>query len=129
MRDGESWLVINLSLVAAMLFAFAVLADAQQPKKIPRIGYLGGNTASGQPGALGMKTFRERLRELGYIEGQNITIEPRFLEGKVERLPDFAAELVRPNCDVILTTGTEAAQTAKNVIKTIPSSWRSVRMP
>lgn len=106
-------------LVAAMLFAFAVLADAQQPAKVPRIGYL-GNTASGQAGAVGMKTFRERLRELGYIEGQNITIEPRFWEGKVERLPDLAAELVRLNCDVILTTGTEAAQTAKNVIKTIP---------
>lgn len=106
-------------LVAAMLFAFAVLADAQQPAKVPRLGYL-GNTASGQAGAEGMKTFRERLRELGYIEGQNITIEPRFWEGKVERLPDLAAELVRLNCDVILTTGTEAAQTAKNVIKTIP---------
>jgi putative tryptophan/tyrosine transport system substrate-binding protein len=101
-------------LVAAMLLAVAVIAQAQQPKKIPRIGYLGN------PGALGMKTFREHLRELGYIEGQNITIEPRFWEGKVERLPDLAAELVRLNCDVILTTGTEAAQTAKNVIKTIP---------
>ena len=106
-------------LVAAMLFAFAVLADEQQPAKVPRLGYL-GNTASGQAGAEGMKTFRERLRELGYIEGQNITIEPRFWEGKVERLPDLAAELVHLNCDVILTTGTEAAQTAKNVIKTIP---------
>jgi putative tryptophan/tyrosine transport system substrate-binding protein len=101
-------------LVAAMLLAVAVIAQAQQPKKIPRIGYLGN------PGALGMKIFREHLRELGYIEGQNITIEPRFWEGKVERLPDLAAELVRLNCDVILTTGTEAAQTAKNVIKTIP---------
>src|SRR5687767_9517624 len=75
-------------LIAVMLLAVAVVAEAQQPKKIPRIGYL-GNTASGQAGA-GWKTFRERLRELGYIEGQNITIEPRFWEGKVERLPDLA---------------------------------------
>jgi ABC-type uncharacterized transport system substrate-binding protein len=106
-------------LFVVVLLAVSVIAEAQQPKKVPRIGYL-GNTASGQAGALGMKTFRERLRELGYIEGQNITIEPRYWEGKVERLPDLAAELVRLNCDVIVTTGTEAAQTAKNVIKTIP---------
>ena len=106
-------------LFVMVLLAIGVIAEAQQPKKVPRIGYL-GNTASGQAGALGMETFRERLRELGYIEGQNITIEPRYWEGKVERLPDLAAELVRLNCDVILTTGTEAAQTAKNVIKTIP---------
>ena len=106
-------------LFVMVLLAIGVIAEAQQPKKVPRIGYL-GNTASGQAGALGMETFRERLRELGYIEGQNITIEPRYWEGKVERLPDLAAELVRLNCDVILTTGTEAAQAAKNVIKTIP---------
>ena len=94
-----AWLATPLLLVCAQL------AEAQQPK-IHRIGYL-GNTESGQAGALGWRTFRERLRELGYIEGQNITIEPRFWEGKVERLPDLAAELVRLNCDVILTTGTD----------------------
>ena len=99
-------------LVAAMLLAVAVRPEAQQTKKIPRIGYL-GNTASGQAGAVGMKTFRERLRELGYIEGQNITIEPRFWEGKVERLPDLAAELVRLNCDVILTTGKKRHRLSK----------------
>ena len=67
-----------------------------------------------------MKPFRERLREIGYIEGQNITIEYRYCEGKVERLPDLAAELVRLNCDVIVTQGTEAAEAAKNATKTIP---------
>jgi len=67
-----------------------------------------------------MKTFRERLRDLGYIEGQNITIEFRYSEGKVERLPSLVAEFVRLNCDVIVTQGTEAAQAAKNATKTIP---------
>jgi putative ABC transport system substrate-binding protein len=67
-----------------------------------------------------LKTFRERLRDLGYIEGQNITIEFRYSEGKVERLPSLVAEFVRLNCDVIVTQGTEAAEAAKNATKTIP---------
>jgi putative tryptophan/tyrosine transport system substrate-binding protein len=64
--------------------------------------------------------FRERLRELGYVEGQNIIIEPRHWEGKLERLRELVAELVRLNCDFILTSGTEAAAAAKNATKTIP---------
>jgi putative tryptophan/tyrosine transport system substrate-binding protein len=104
-------------LVAVVLLALGVIADAQQPKKVPRIGSL-ENTAA--LSAINLKPFRERLRELGYIEGQNIIFEHRYWEGKVERLPDLAAELIRLNCDVILTTGTEAAQAAKNMIKTIP---------
>jgi len=99
------------------LFAVAVIAYAQQPKKVARIGYLGGTASNA---AFNLKPFRERLRELGYIEGQNITIEIRHHEGKVERLADLATELVRLNCDVIVTNGTEAAEAAKNVIKTIP---------
>ncbi len=92
-------------------------AEAQQAKKVARIGYLGGTAATS---VINIKQLRERLRELGYIEGQNFTIEIRHHEGKVERLPGLAAELVRLNCDVIVTNGTEAAQAAKNVIKTIP---------
>jgi putative tryptophan/tyrosine transport system substrate-binding protein len=90
---------------------------AQQPKRVPRIGFL-GNTLSGRVSAI--TPFRARLRELGYIEGQNITIEPRYWEGKVERLPEFAAELVHLNCDVIFTTGNEAAAAAHNGTKEIP---------
>jgi putative ABC transport system substrate-binding protein len=93
-------------------------ADAQQPKKVARICHLGATNASNT--LINMKPFRERLREIGYVEGQNLTIEFRDSEGKVERLPELAAELVRLKCDAILTSGTEAAQTAKNVIKTIP---------
>jgi putative ABC transport system substrate-binding protein len=85
--------------------------------KVARIGYL-GNTYS--TSTIDMKPFRERLRELGYSEGQNITIEQRHFEGKVERLPELAAELVRLNCEVIVTAGTEAAEAAKNATKTVP---------
>ena len=67
-----------------------------------------------------MKPFRERLRELGYVEGQNVIIDYRYFEGKVERLPDLAAEFVRLNCDVILTSGSEAPEAAKNATKSVP---------
>jgi ABC-type uncharacterized transport system substrate-binding protein len=109
--------VLSILFVVVML-AVSVIADAQQPKKISRIGYI-GSSASEQT-ATNTNAFRERLRELGYIEGQNITIEYRYFEGKIDRLPELAAELNRLNCDVIVTTGTEAAAAAKKVIKTLP---------
>jgi putative tryptophan/tyrosine transport system substrate-binding protein len=105
-------------LIAAALLAVAVIAEAQEPKKVARICFLGASNASTE--AIYVKPFRERLREIGYVEEQNFTIEYRFSEGKVDRLPDLAAELVRLSCDVIVTTGTEAAEVAKKVIKTIP---------
>jgi putative ABC transport system substrate-binding protein len=102
-------------LVGVILLAAAAIAGAQQPKKIPRIGFLGTTATSND-----LKVIRERLRELGYMEGQNIAIEHRSFDGKVERLPELAAELVRLHCDVIVTSGTEAAVAAKNATKTIP---------
>jgi len=105
-------------LLAAVLLTSVSPAEAQHPKKVPRIGYV-GSTASEQT-ATNTQAFRERLCELGYIEGQNITIEYRYFEGRVERLPELAAELVRLKCDVIVTTGTEAAEAAKKEIKTLP---------
>jgi len=102
----------------AVVFALCgAAADAQQPKKLARVCYLG---TSASVSAIDIRPFRERLRELGYVEGQDVTIEPRDWEGKVEHLPDLVAELVRLNCDVILTSGTEAAQAAKSGTKTIP---------
>ena len=83
---------------------------------MPRIGFLGN--FSGRDSAI--TPFRERLRELGYVEGQTLTIEPRYWEGKAERLPEVAAELVRLKCDVIFTTGNEAAAAAKIATKEIP---------
>ena len=106
--------VFGLAL-CALLLALSFAAQAQQPKKLARICYLGSTSSSAT-----IKPIRERLRQLGHIEGQNITMEYRYFEGKVERLPDLAAELVRLNCDVILTAGSEAAAAAKNATKTIP---------
>lgn len=104
--------------LCALLLALSFAADAQQPKKVARICHLGATSASNT--LINVKPFRERLREIGYVEGQNLTIEFRDAEGKIERLPALAAELIRLNCDIIVTSGTEAAQTAKDVIKTIP---------
>src|SRR5215472_6034195 len=69
-----------------------VVAQAQQPAKVPRIGFLDSGTASGS--AVLVDAFRQELRKLGWIEGKNITIEYRFAEGKPERLPELAADLV-----------------------------------
>jgi putative tryptophan/tyrosine transport system substrate-binding protein len=109
----------KLSALIAITLILAGLprAWAQQPKKIARIGYL-GNTAS--TSAIDMKPLRERLSELGYIEGQNIAIEYRYFDGKVERLPELAAELVRLNCAVIVAIGNEATGAAKNATKETP---------
>ena len=106
------------------LFLLTV-AHAQQPKKIPRVGYL-GNTAP--TSAISMKPFRERLRELGYIEGRNVTIESRYWEGKVERLPELAAELVRLNCDVIFTTGMNQPMLLETQPKRFPLSYPILEM-
>jgi len=109
---------INVCLLLTVFLFTVSPAEAQQTKKVARMCYL-GNAVSGRQ-AIYIKTFRERLRELGYVEGQNIKIEYRDFEGKVERLPELAAELVRLNCDVIVTQGNEAAEAAKNATKTVP---------
>jgi putative ABC transport system substrate-binding protein len=108
---------LSALIVATLILAGLPPAQAQQPKKVPRIGFV-GNALSNPDSAI--KPFRERLRELGYVEGQTITIEPRYWEGKTERLPEVAAELVRLQCDVIFTTGNEAAAAAKIATKEIP---------
>ena len=109
--------IIGLLVICVALAACGAVARAQQPKKVARICYL-GNIVSVT--AENIKPFQQRLRELAYVEGQNLTIDYRYWEGKVERLPDLAAEFVRLNCDVIVTQGTEAAEAAKNATKTIP---------
>ena len=109
--------VVGIFAIALTIIFGGVVAEAQQPKKAALICYL-GSTVSGAE--INMKPFRERLREIGYIEGQTITIEYRYFEGKVELLPELAAEFVRLNCDVIATQGAEAAHAVKNATKTIP---------
>src|SRR5262245_64716949 len=94
-----------ICLVAATLLSTASFVGAQQPKKVPRIGYLaGGNAATESTRSEGI---RLALRELGYIEGQNIDIEYRYTEGKVDRHPELVAELVRLKVDLILVTGAD----------------------
>ena len=101
-----------------MLFALCGSADAQQPGKIFRIGFLDVSTASGS--AVLVDAFRQELSKLGWIEGKNITIEYRFAEQKPERLPELAADLVRLKVDLIVVTGTPAALAAKKATTTIP---------
>ena len=110
--------VMRLTL-CAMLFALCFSASAQQSKKVSRIGYL----ASFDPAfeSARAEAIRLALRGLGYIEGQNITTEYRYAEGKYDRLPELAAELVRLKVDIIVAAGpNRTIQTAKNATKTIP---------
>ena len=91
---------------------------AQQPQKVFRVGYLDSGVAA--PGAPLFESFRQGLRDLGWVEGQNIAIEVRSAEGKYERLPQLAAELVRLNVDVIVALSTPASLAAKHATTTIP---------
>jgi putative ABC transport system substrate-binding protein len=101
-----------------LFFAFRLSVEAQQPKKVPKIGFLDPDTPSSSSRRIDM--FRRGLRELGYVEGQNIAIEYRYSEGKVERLAALAGELVRLKVDVIVTRSTPAVRAAKNTTNTIP---------
>ena len=109
----------RLAIILALGILVAPLeSHAQQPTIVPRIGVLVGSSASFT--APSVEAFRQGLRELGYAEGQNITIEYRYAEGRAERLHDLAAELVRLKVDVIVTLGTPATQAAKHASTTIP---------
>jgi ABC-type uncharacterized transport system substrate-binding protein len=109
--------VLYLAL-CALLLALSYRVEAQQPAKVPRIGFLApGSPVSDSPR---IDPFRQGLRELGYTEGQNIVIELRFAEGKSERLPALVAELIQLKVDVIVLSGTPAAQVAKRATTTIP---------
>ncbi len=109
--------VIGLAL-CAVLFALSLPAEAQQPKKVLRIGYLSSVDPATE--STRSEAIRLALRELGYIEGQNVAIEYRYAEGKTDRLPELAAELVRLKVDIIVAGGGTAIQAAKNATKTIP---------
>jgi putative tryptophan/tyrosine transport system substrate-binding protein len=106
-------------LIAVVLLAIGVIAEAQQTGKIFRIGYLDGGTASGIATVL-LDAFRHELSKLGWIEGKNITIEYRFAEGKTDRLPELAAELVRQKVDLIVVNSVASASAAKSATTTIP---------
>src|SRR5258706_8618201 len=109
----------NLSLVLTIaLMISGAIAEAQQPNKIPRLGYLAASTPSAN--STRVDAFRQGLRELGYVEGKNIVIEFRFAEGQLDRVPALAAELVRLKVDVIVTAGPTDTRAAKEATNTIP---------
>jgi putative tryptophan/tyrosine transport system substrate-binding protein len=105
-------------LVAVILLAVGVTAEAQQPKQVPRIGYLTGSSASARSARI--EAFGQGLRELGYVEGKNIVIEYRYAEEKLDRLPVLAAELLRLNVEVIVTGGPAVTRAVKEATATIP---------
>ena len=106
-------------LVLTILLAICPSAKAQRPKKIPRIGYLSGAGNPSNPGP-NVEAFRRGLQELGYIEGKNILVEYRYIEGKRDRVPSLVAELVQLKVDVLVSPNLPSIRAAKQATKTIP---------
>jgi putative tryptophan/tyrosine transport system substrate-binding protein len=109
--------LVGIVALAVILTMYGAVAQAQ-PKKVPRLGFLG--TTSPSDISARVEAFRHGLREVGYVDGQNITIEYRWAEGKLDRLPNLAAELVSHKVDIIVTHGETAIRALKQVTKTIP---------
>jgi putative tryptophan/tyrosine transport system substrate-binding protein len=113
-------------LVTAVLLGHGFPADAQQPMKMAKIGWLSPRSAAS---GTRLDEFREELRKLGYVEGKNIVIEARYAEEKLDRLPALADELVRLKVDVIFTRGTPETVALKKATNTIPIVFYSVTDP
>jgi putative ABC transport system substrate-binding protein len=118
--------VISLAL-SAVLFALCVPAEAQQAARVLRIGYLSSPSLSVSPARV--EVFRQGLREFGYVEGKNIVVEWRSADGKLDRLPALAAELVGLKVDLIVTSGPTATSAAKEATSTIPIVMTQVGDP
>ena len=106
-------------LVAVILLAFAVIAEAQQPTKIPRIGYVSGTGTATNQGPY-VEALRQGLRDLGHVEGQTFVIEYRGAEGQIERVPNLVEELINLKVDLLVAPVPRAIRTAKQATKTIP---------
>jgi putative tryptophan/tyrosine transport system substrate-binding protein len=119
---SSQWLVGSKSgfgfVLCTMLFALGFAAEAQQPKKIPLVGYVSSNTPS-SPGPL-LGSFRQGLRDLGYIEGKNILVEYRYTEGNNGRSPSLVAELVQLKVDLLVLPNLPSMFAAKQATTTIP---------
>ena len=109
--------ILVYALLAFILGTIHV-AQAQQPKKVPRIGFLGFTSLSGI--AARIEAFQQGLREFGYVEGKNIVVEYRSAEGELDRLPELAAELVRLKVEIIVTSGPSVTRAVKEATTTIP---------
>jgi putative ABC transport system substrate-binding protein len=118
---------LTILTLGAMLLALSFSTEAQQPTKIPRIGYLA--TAPASAITARVKAFRQGLRELGYVEGKNIVIEQRYAEDKLDRLSALAAELVSLKVDIIVTGGPSPTRAAKEATTTIPIVMTQVGDP
>jgi putative ABC transport system substrate-binding protein len=124
---SNQWSVVSKNLfgiaLCASLFALCSSAQAQQPKKVPRIAYLDPSTESAVADFL--DAFRKELSKLGWIEGKNLSIEYRFAEQKLDRLPELAAELVNQKVDLIVVGTGQAPLAAKKATSTIPIVMRT----
>jgi ABC-type uncharacterized transport system substrate-binding protein len=118
--------VVSLTL-SAILFALGLSAEAQQQKKIPRIGFLGNSTAALEENLV--EPFRQGLHDLGYVEGKNILIEYRWAEGNYDRFPALIGELVAQKVDIIVTAGTPASLAVKKAAPSIPLIMAAVGDP
>jgi ABC-type uncharacterized transport system substrate-binding protein len=118
---------IIIGLLTALLLTAVSLSEAQQGKKIPRIGFLGNSTEALEANLIG--PFREGLRDLGYVEGKNIIIEWRWAEGKYDRFPALIGELVAQKVDIIVTAGTPASLAVKKAAPAIPLVMLAVGDP
>jgi putative ABC transport system substrate-binding protein len=110
---------ITVLTLCAMLFVLCFSAEAQQPERVPRIGYVSTTGDPNNPGSH-IAAFRQGLRSLSYIEGKNIVVQYRYLEGKIDRTPDVVAELMQLKVDLIVATGLTPVRVAKEATKTIP---------
>jgi ABC-type uncharacterized transport system substrate-binding protein len=117
--------ILGFRLLSVFLLTTDSFADAQQANKVPRIGLLSGADWKG----IRLEAFRRRLRELGYIEGKNIILEYRDVEGKLDRVPELMAELIHLKVDVIVTSSTVMVRAAKKATQTIPIVFAGVSDP
>ena len=122
-------LLLRLRAALVAILALPVAALAQQPAKMPRVGFIGLAAASAPSSIARVEGLRAGLRELGHVEGKNIVVEYRWAEGKYDRLPRLAAELVSLNVDVLITQGTDGTRAAKLATTTIPIVMAGVSDP
>jgi len=121
-------IVLTAAILTAVILALSLPAQAQQPTKIPRIGYVTEAGDLSSP-STNLEAFRQGLRELGYVEGKNIVIEFRSAEGKPDRVPSLVAELVQLKVDVLVSQATGGIIAAKQATKTIPIVMVTVQDP
>src|SRR5215475_3505863 len=116
-------------MVGGSILVSSLAVEAQRRDQIPRVGYLSPGSPSNPERLRRFEAFRQGLRELGYVEGQNIAIESRWAEGNYDRYPALAADLIRVKSSVIVTVGGAATQATQRATKTIPIVMSTVIDP